>query len=136
MWTALAREIYNIYQQKVVFIENGTIVQHDVFKNSPYISFSISNNTYKLYFKHGNLLPERITNNKWDVSQHTIVSRCNYYGIKNPKIQCNLFFSNQEVSKINNIIQDLPKPFIVIEPHAKTSWCQHKQYPIEKWQNN
>ena len=32
------------------------------------------------------------------------------------------------------IVSKLPKDFILIEPHAKTSWFKQKQYPLKKWQ--
>ena len=58
----------------------------------------------------------------------------NIFGIENPKIKCDLFFSEKEENKIKNILKNLPTKFLLIEPHAKKTWASHKQYPLNKWQ--
>tara|TARA_B100000131_G_C18043233_1_gene583315 strand:+ start:279 stop:1085 length:807 start_codon:yes stop_codon:yes gene_type:complete len=135
MWTALAREIYKKHKVKVLFINKESIIFKDkVFDNNPYITYNINEKhiKIKLGFK---VMPERHSKKIWNVSQHTIISRCKHFNIMNPEVKCDLFFTDNEEKKIKKILKLLPKEFIVIEPHAKIEWCQHKQYPLHKWQN-
>ena len=133
MWTAVSHEINKRTGKKTCFINNNKIIIEDVWKNNPSISF-IKNNSIILDLT-SNGYPERITKKNWDVSKHTIVSRCNHFKITEPIIKCYLYFTEDEIKYIENIVKELPKEFVVIEPHAKTSWFKHKQYPLYKWQN-
>lgn len=134
MWTALAREVYERENKRVVFISSRGIMRETVFLNNPYISFNPKEkNTKILKFKF-KIVPEWISENKWNVSQHAIVSRCGYFGVKNPKIKCDLFFSKEEEKKIESVIKELPEKFLLIEPNSKKDWTPNKQYPLHKWQ--
>ena len=133
MWTALAQEIFILKKKSVCFIQNNSILKKDIWLYNPAISFNLKNSIIiNLDFK---LLPERINYKQFNISQHTIISRCKYFGILKPKIKCYMYFSNEEIKYIESIVKNLPKKFIIIEPHAKLSWCKHKQYPLDKWQN-
>ena len=134
MWKALAREMYKKKKKPVLFIgKKNKILDYDIFKHNPYITFNKKEEHVKINLVLSKL-PEQISKKNWDVNRHTIVSRCEHFKVKNPEIKCDLFFSKDEENKIKKILEDLPDKFIVIEPHAKTSWCEHKQYPLEKWQ--
>ena len=49
-----------------------------------------------------------------------------------PEKKCYMYFTKEEESYIKGIASKLPKDFILIEPHAKTSWFKQKQYPLKK----
>lgn len=134
MWAAVAREVYKKEKKPVLFIgKKKNIPNHSIWNNNPYICSNLKKDHIKLDISKK--LPEKINDNKWIVDQHIIKSRCNHYNIINPEIKCNLFFSKEEEAKINDILKTLPERFIIIEPHAKTSWCKSKQYSLKKWQN-
>ena len=134
MWTSLAKEVYKKHNKKVCFVQGKNIQCCDVWKNNPYISFKYDENTcikVNIGFK---VLPERYSKNKWNVSQHTIISRCKHFNYEFPEKKCYMYFIKEEESYIKGIVSKLPKDFILIEPHAKTSWFKQKQYPLKKWQ--
>jgi ADP-heptose:LPS heptosyltransferase len=139
MWTALAKELYEKNGKKTCFTNDyKKSIKENIWLNNPHISFDLNPNKnniiYHDYLHTTGNLPERHTKNKWNVSQHTIVSRCKYFGIDNPEVRCYMYFTEEEENYIQNIVKTLPEKFVVIEPHAKTSWCKHKQYPLDKWQ--
>ena len=134
MWTSLAREIYERENKKVVFVSKNGIMKDTVFLNNPYISFNIKEKNIKQLNLKFKFVPEWISENKWNTSQHAIISRCNYFKITNPKVKCNLFFSKKEEEKIHSVVRELPEKFLLIEPYAKKTWTPNKQYPLEKWQ--
>lgn len=136
MWTALANELYEKNGKKVCFYKNSNhVLKKDIWENNPNIVFNFDKSKYNVVNLQFSVLPERETNSKWKVSKHSIVSRCEHFNVLNPKIKCYLYFTDEEIKYVESIVNELPKDFIVIEPHAKTSWYKHKQYPIQKWQN-
>ena len=114
---------------------NGAIV---LFSAQPFTSSLISSN-YKSYKYSWYWLKNRATGvlnakKQPNISYHTIISRCAYFNYFYPELKIYMKFNEEEHSYIKKIVNELPAKFIIIEPHAKTSWCVHKQYPIEKWQ--
>jgi len=142
MWTAIAREIVEHYRWehgefKVLPVSNNTIVKSDIFKNNPYFT----DNREKPFFAID--LSHPVTNycikeenrrayHKYD--KHIIELGCEYYGIKNPELKCNLYFTEAEKNKVDEIF-DVKKKFIAIEPHSKIDYTANNAYPFEKWQN-
>lgn len=126
MWTAVIREMYKQHNRKICIKVSNKLI----WENNPYVCFN-----KKHSMKLPKIPPESRDKNKWIVDKHTIITRCNDFGIFNPEIKCDLFFSTEEIDKINKILIKLPKKFIIVEPHSKTSWCNNKVYPFSKWQN-
>ena len=145
MWTALAFEIFKKTGKISVFVKKKKIVvdKNNLWKNLDFIlDNSIHNLTYNDVFNNTryflidmDIRPDLDKNRKPNIKYHTIVSRCAHFNVFYPKIRTYMKFDKDENNHIKNILKKLPKKFIVIEPHAKTSWCEHKQYPIKKWQN-
>lgn len=136
MWTELAKQIHRKEGKKVCFIDKKNKVKKScVWLENPDISFS-KKNTFLIKRSEFTQLPEKITGdkNKWNISQHTILSRCKYFGYTNPMIQCHMYFTHEEETHIKKIISKLPKNFIVVEPHTKTDWTKNKKYSFSKWQ--
>ena len=144
MWTPLAYNIFKRTGKIVVFVKNKQIYNDklNLWKNLDYIlDNSELNLTYEyvrdseLYFIIDmNIRPDLTNDNKMNIICHTINARCSCFGYYNIEPNIYMKFSKNEIQHMKNIINKLPKKFIVIEPHSKTSWCAHKQYPLNKWQ--
>ena len=150
MWTPVAYEIFKktgkitcfvkkIKNRKKIIIDDPSKLF--VWKHLPYIlngqnqtlTYEDVINDDKYHIIDKSIRPD-LKNKKPNIQCHTIISRCAHFNYFKPNLHIYMEFSNEEKDKIKNIIRKLPKKFIVIEPHAKTSWCEHKQYPITKWQ--
>ena len=134
MWTALINEMALKHHKKVCVMSGKHIVKDPILKNNPNVSFELTSDVLTLNIGL-KICPERFTQKNWNVSQHTIQSRCEFFGYNNPEIKCFLYFTPREIKYIRKVVSELPKQFIIIEPHAKTTWCAQKQYPLNKWQN-
>ncbi len=55
------------------------------------------------------------------------------FGIEDPRLKCELFFSSGEKQRAERLTRDLP-PFVVIEPNAKDDFTVNKSWPFECWQ--
>ena len=145
MWTSLAYNIFKKTGKIVVFVKNKKIYidKLNLWKNLDFIlDNSELNFTYEyvqnseLYFLIDmNIRPDLTKDNKMNIICHTINSRCSCFGYYNIEPKIYMKFTKNEIEYIKNILKKLPKKFIVIEPHSKTVWCEHKQYPLHKWQN-
>ena len=60
---------------------------------------------------------------------------CAFYGIYNPELRCELYFTDDEEERVAELIKNLNSNFIVIEPHSKMNYTPNRIYPWEKWQN-
>ena len=135
MWTSLAKELYKKHNKKVCFVQGKNIMCCDVWQNNPYISFKYNEKTcIKIRLEFKKAFPERYSKEQWNVSQHTILSRCKYFNIDSPEKKCFMYFTEEEENYIREVVANLPKNFVLIEPNAKISWFRQKQYPINKWQ--
>ena len=148
-WTAAMREISENNLEdgvKIVPCEmHGNtvtrIVQSPVFENNPYIYDQQKDQGKKVFLLPMNL-PE--TNYcKKDTPQkayhrydkHMIEQICEYYGVSNPSLKCEMYFTKEEEERCLSIVSGLPKKYIVIEPHSKDNYTLNRSYPFEKWQN-
>ena len=147
MWTPLAYEIYKKTGKISVFVKNtknGKIIINDkigLWKNLDFIFDNEFNLTYndvfndpKYFLIDMDLRPDLNNKKQPNISNHIIINRCAYFHCFYPRLKTYMNFNDEEYNYIKKIISELPPKFIIIEPHAKTSWCEHKQYPIEKWQ--
>ena len=141
-WTALAREIKLKYGVKCIpmevhgttiklikspiFFNNRNIIQNfdgtpgvQMILNHPASNYCIQDTPQKAFHKS---------------DKHIIETICEPYGIKNPKIKCEIFLSDEEVESVNTFTKQLSDNFIAIEPHSKTNYTPNRAYPVEKWQ--
>ena len=141
-WTAVARElVHRSGIEKVFpFEQHGQLIRPiktDIFKNNPYISQEFNNeraiplqlnNPQSNYCKQDT--PERAVH-RYD--RHIIEQICEMYGISDPKLKCELYFDNEEISSAQYLVGEL-KDFVVIEPQSNDEYTVNKKYPIAKWQ--
>lgn len=67
--------------------------------------------------------------------KHMMAQMCEFYGIDDIELKCELFFTNTEREKVSKLCEGLEKDFITIEPHSKDNYTPNRTYPFEKWQN-
>ena len=144
MWTQLAYEIHKKTGKITVFVNKKKIYEDklNLWKNLDFIlDNSKENLTYNFVRNNDNyflidldIRPDLDKNRKPNIICHTVNARCSHFGYYNIEPTIYMKFSEDEKKYIKKIVNNLPKNFIVIEPHAKTSWCEHKQYPLDKWQ--
>ena len=127
-WTVLAKEIYKKHKKKVVFMKNGKIIYSIMWIKNPNISEVKNNDTFTIDFTNYNFEEEIKKNN------HYSKQRCNHYKIDPIDLIPVLNYTEEEENKIRNILKNLPKRFICIEPIAKTTWTKNKLFPFHKWQ--
>ena len=147
-WTAAVREISENKlddDTKIVPCEmHGDqvtkIVKSPIFENNPYVYNENTDSEKKKFLLPMNLhetnycKKDTPTRAYQRYDKHIIEQICEYYGIDNPDLRCELYFTEQEKSKVSEILERLPKRFIVIEPHSKQNYTPNRRYPFEKWQ--
>tara|TARA_R110000824_G_scaffold28179_3_gene94956 strand:- start:98 stop:937 length:840 start_codon:yes stop_codon:yes gene_type:complete len=146
-WTATFREI----QQKVadprvriipVETDNDVVlrvVRSPIFDHNPYITYDI-NYKFGLRISLNNPAmsycildtPRHATHRQ---GEHIITHMCKQYKIQNPKLKCELYFSDSEQGKVVSLRRDLDLKFIAVEPCTKTSYTPNRAYSFTKWQN-
>ena len=145
-WTAVARELYTKLDNEDVKIlpcemQGNTItriIQSEILKNNPYFITNFNKKVFPLQLNNPNTnyckfdSPERCVQR---CDKHCIEQICEFYGIENPELRCELYFSDDELERINQLTERLDKEFIVIEPHAKSDYTPNKAYAFQKWQN-
>ena len=146
-WTAVAREIVQSGKAKKLLpceVHGGQylkIVESEIWKNNPYISLD-----YQEY-QSGHALPLQLNNPRTNYckndtptrafhrfDKHIIGQICEFYGLENPLLKCELFFSEAEHDNVGRIMSGLDKDFITIEPESKTNYTSNRVYPFDKWQ--
>ena len=147
-WTAVAREIdvKTAIGAKILPVEvQGTaitkIVKSPIFDNNPRITYDPWDKTEKKIFLQLNNpqtnyckqdLPDRAIHRK---DKHIIAQVCEFYGIDSPELRCELFFTDEEVERVDELTKRLDDDFVVIEPHSKKLYTVNRVYPFEKWQS-
>ena len=141
MWTAVAREIVEHHKKeqgdfKIIPTSGTNIINSEVFKNNPYFTEDESTNHFKMNLSNSQTnycIKEENGKAHHRYDKHIIEQACEYYGINNPKLKCELYFTDKEINNINHL---LPKDdFITIEPHSKIDYSPNNAYPFNKWQN-
>ena len=144
-WTAAFREISQAHNNDILLMpveSNGNVVtkvvKSPVFENNPYLSYdanqkntrliSLNNpaTNYCLVDKHDRALHVQ--------DKHIIQNICEKFGIENPSLKCDMFFSEEEEKTIKTIAEKLSSEFVTIEPHSKVNYTKNRVYPFEKWQ--
>ena len=143
-WTAAIREIHKEHSIKVLpceFDGAGNYVkpiESEIFLNNPYCA---KDNSEEVFFLPMNIpetnyckadYPDRVIHRP---DRHIIEQICEYYGIMNPDLKCDLFFSDEEMVNTVKLLDSLGDDFLVIEPYSKTNYTPNRVYPFEKWQN-
>jgi len=143
-WTAVAREVKKKIDEDIKILpcegdgKNITkFVRSPVFENNPYIAKTdeksrlfplFLNNPQANYCKTDTPL---MAHHRYD--KHMIAQMCEFYGIENPELKCEMYFTNYERDKVKNLVSDLGV-FITIEPASKTNYTPNREYPFAKWQ--
>ena len=131
MWTPLAKELYEKHNKKVVFYNSGGIIRDNIWINNPYISFIKTPETISINLQKYN----RHFRKEMGLEQHGVLTRCLFYNITPKSLYPILKYTNKEEEKIKKLLRFLPKKFLCIEPHSKTSYTQNKSFSFRKWQN-
>ena len=145
-WTAVARELKKQLPEQVKVLpcegdgKNVTrLIRSPVFENSPHIyktgdgdqAFPMFlNNPQANYCKTDT--PIKAYHRK---DKHIIEQMCEVYGIDNPELRCEMFFTDRERQNVKNLTDSLEGKFVTIEPYSKTNYTPNRAYPFEKWQN-
>ena len=142
-WTAVAREIVKRAESPIkVYPHEGNLdflLKSPIFFNNPNIHQEETKNSIVFplqvnkpetnYCKSDT--PYR-AHHRYD--KHIIEQICEYYNIQDPELKCDLYFTEEENNKINQITHNLSDDFIIIEPHSKLSYTPNRRYPFNKWQ--
>ena len=147
-WTAVAREVHEKLsgEFKILPCEGygktiTKVVKSDVFKFNPIISYGdepkgtkvfplFVNNPQANYCKKDT--PNRAFHRH---DKHNIEGMCEVYGIENPKLKCEMYFTDGEREEAGELICTLEKDYVVIEPYSKINYTPNRAYSIENWQN-
>lgn len=141
MWTAVFREIWKKHNNpklKIIPTKKSKICKNNLWINNPYITYDIN---YQPHIKvdikktrgHGTIKRKHKNYDEYYDDYHIIINRCKAHNVNNPVLKCDLFFTDSEIKKVDNILKTLPKKFICIEPHAKGTYTKNKFYPFNKW---
>jgi len=136
-WTAAAREITKRSKRPCLPVNGGQIVSSDIFLNNPNFVTEHTQNCFILDLGREETnycisdTSEKAVHKK---DKHIIQTICEYYGIPDPELKCDLFFTEEEIGKVSKLTSELPDIFLTIEPHSKQSYTVNRQYPWEKWQ--
>jgi len=153
-WTAAAREIRKKYGLRSLPMEtpppiihkeqqlNGLIkiVNSEIFRQNPNFALSFDNLNEELVFPL--VLGRHETNYvKEDYStrvvhrtdKHIIHQICEFFGINDAELKCDLFFSDSQKNYVDKVTKPFGK-FVTIEPHSKMDFTVNRKYPFEKWQ--
>lgn len=143
-WTAVTREIKKRIDEDIKVLpcegdgRNITkFVRSPVFENNPYIAKKdeksrlfplFLNNPQANYCKTDTPL---MAHHRYD--KHMIAQMCEFYGIDNPELKCEMYYTNHERQKVKGLVSDIG-PFVTIEPISKTNYTPNREYPFAKWQ--
>ena len=143
-WTALAREAkihFNKPELKIVpyMGDISRPVKSEIFFNNP--NFYNDESAVQIFpiqlnkpeTNYCKLDTPKKAHHKGD--KHIIVQICEHYGIDNPELKCDLYFSDEQHKKVTALRKQLDKDFIILEPHSKTNYTPNRVYPFEKWQS-
>lgn len=145
-WTAVAREICNSSGIKKVFPfeQHGMLIKTiktSIFDNNPFIqqhydsevlAFPMQlNNAATNYCKQDT--PQKAVHRH---DKHIIEQICEFYGIKNPSLKCELYLTQQEKSVAEQLLNSfgIADNFVVIEPQSNDEYTVNKLYSLQKWQ--
>jgi len=67
--------------------------------------------------------------------KHIIEQMCEVYGIEDPELRCEMFFTDREREKVKDLTDKLGDRFVTIEPYSKTNYTPNRAYPLSKWQS-
>jgi ADP-heptose:LPS heptosyltransferase len=148
-WTAAAREIVeriNVPDIKVMPMEqcaDGIIklIKSEIFENNPNIFQELEEDTFVFPIVLNNpqtnyCKKDTPTYAKHRFDKHIIEQICEVYGIPDPELRCELYFTHEESEKVTNLLSDtgVRQGFMVIEPQSNEEYTVNKLYPLEKWQ--
>jgi ADP-heptose:LPS heptosyltransferase len=141
-WTAVARELFQRSGVRVMpFEQHGSavkLIKSSMFSNSPHVAQE---------FDGQFLIPMQLNNPetnycKQDMQdrcvqrgdKHFIEQMCEFYGVDNPVLKCELFLTAEERAIAERITSNIDGEFLTIEPHSNSEYTPNRTYPFEKWQ--
>ena len=141
MWTAVARELRENYKGeygefKILPTSGNSVVNSEIFINNPNFTFNTDDDHFKMDLSISDTNycikeENRRAYHKYD--KHIIEQICEFYKIDNPKLKCELYFTDDEIQTVDDLIS--LDNFVTIEPHSKSSYTPNNKYPFDKWQN-
>lgn len=149
-WTAAAREIVSsagIPNLKVFpFEQHGSLIRpikSPIFKNNPNFCQNISEGGdmyFPLQLNHPQTnyckddTPQKAVH-RYD--KHIIHQICEFYGIRNARLKCDIFLDSDEENHIQSIIvkNKVPSRFLVIDPSCNKEYTKNKFDEFAKWQS-
>jgi len=150
-WTAAFRELKEKKLEKEVKIlpcevhgnQITKIVKDQVFDNNPYVYNESTDQGLKVFALPLNLYETNYcrkdtpTRAYHRYDKHIIEQICEHYGIEDPDLKCELYFTNEERRRVDKILtqNNVPSDFVIVEPQTKDSYTVNKSYPFVKWQN-
>ena len=143
-WTAVAREIIKRSSEPLKvypFEAHGStnkFIKSEIFNNNPYFwntEEEVKVFPLQLNNPHTNYcLYDTPTRAVHKTGKHIIEQACLHYGIRDPELKCELYFSEEEEKKAKKLRKRLSQQFIVIEPNSKINYTPNRIYSQEKWQ--
>jgi len=143
-WTAVTREVKKRIDDDIKVLpcegdgKNITkLVRSPVFENNPYIAKAdeqcrmfplFLNNPQANYCKTDTPL---MAHHRYD--KHMIAQMCEFYGIDDPELRCEMYFTEYEKQKVKDLTSSIGD-FVTIEPISKTNYTPNREYPFAKWQ--
>ena len=145
-WTAVAREIrqkkdysgYKAFPFERMSDGSKKRVFHEIFKNNPdFIQEGEECKTFPLQLNNPETnycKKDTPTYTIHRTDKHVIAQICEYYGIEDPKLKCELYLTEEENKKAAKLLEGAKQEFVVIEPYSKANYTPNRQYSFEKWQ--
>jgi ADP-heptose:LPS heptosyltransferase len=145
-WTAVAREICKAAGVNKVFPfeQHGSLIRTiktSIFDNNPYIQqdFEATFSAFPMQLNHpaSNYCkqdtPQKAIH-RYD--KHIIEQICEFYGIKNPELKCEIYLKDEEKKFADDVLKSfgIKNNFIVIEPQSNDEYTVNKLYSLQKWQ--
>ena len=146
VWTGVIREIAKKLPEDIKILPcegDGKrvtkLVRSPVFENNPHVyKVGDGNEAFPLFLNNPTAnycktdTPIK-AHHRYD--KHMMAQMCEFYGLDDIELKCELFFTNTEKEKVNKLCEGLDRSFITIEPHSKDNYTPNRAYPFEKWQN-
>ena len=137
-WTAAIREVHKKYSVGVFPCDmQGNHINSEIFKNNPYCVDVSSSDVFSLPLDLPETnycledYPDRCVQR---ADKHIIEQICEYYGIENPELKCELYFTEEEIEFSESLLSEVSSDFLVIEPMSKDGYTVNKKYSFDKWQ--
>ena len=155
MFSAAIREIKQTYPDKNIYLirsfkekykifpfvkfKRWAFSNSPVFLNNPHLSFGkikINSIIIDRSDPNNSYVKEELDDQYiWKDTFHVVEIICNNYGVSPKSIKPDIHFFQVEIDKIIDLLSDVTKPFIVVEPGGKTSYTENRLWFMDRWQS-